>query len=59
MWYNLSYTLQELKSDLYAALEDFRNITEKLVKEVKHWQHELQLKYAELYANVDLQSFAP
>ena len=44
-----------MKTDIYNALD---NLTSLLVQAVKRWQHEIQLEYAELYAEVD-NSFAP
>ena len=43
-------------ADLYTEV---RGLILLLEEEVKHWQRELQLKYAELFADVDLHRFSP
>lgn len=52
-------TVMNLKENLGEIYEEAKKLAENLLYEVKQWQHEFQLTYAELAGNMDLDRFAP
>lgn len=51
--------LSDLKEKLEEVYENARELINNLLYEVKQWQHEFKLVYAELAGNMDLDRFAP